>query len=188
MYEPVELRGYFRMAHNPQIRTLSFSDQDFSCQRPVRMIDVHEELQCDVSQAMVVYNHQASFSHMKRFFEGYAGANLAPFYIETLLRGLESFSCQEDAVSASMDLERYRPFIPPRIGWGGVTMLYKVWPVWILLTVLSLAIVLKRIALKPLSKRRKRITWVLITALCGPFGLLAFLAFERSARLVDEYD
>ena len=182
VYDPVNLRVHFRTNHNPRIRYLDLSSLDFSCRTPVRLLDVHADVSGDVSDELVAYTHAASLAHSTSFFAQYEGAKLSPFVVDTLLWGLESFPCQDGDISTQADLVRYRPLLPPTAIWAGLTVLRHVWPVWILLTVLSLAYLIWRIALGQPASLGQRLIWVLVTILLGPFGLLAYLLTRRKKR------
>ena len=184
VYDPVNLRVHFRTSHNPRIRYLDLSTLDFSCSIPVRMLDVHADVSGDVSDGLVTYTHAASFAHSTSFFSQYEGAQMSPFIVDTLLWGLESFPCQGGDISTQADMVRYRPLFPPTVSWAGLTILHRVRPIWILLIVLSLALLIWRMQLDQPVSLGKRLFWVLLTILLGPFGLLAYLLTRQKKRHV----
>jgi len=184
VYDPANLRIHFRTSRNPRIRYLDFSGIDFSCRTPVRLLDVHAEVSGDISDKFVAYSHAASFAHSTSFFSQYEGANMSPFIVDTLLWGLESFPCQDGGLSTQADLVRYRPLLPPSVSWAGLTILHRVGPTWILLTVLSLAFLIWRMALDQPASLGQRTVWVLLTILLGPYALLAYLLTRRKKRHV----
>ena len=109
---------------------------------------------------------------------------MSPFIVDTLLWGLESFSCQDGDISTQADLVRYRPLLPPTVTWAGLTILHRVGPFWIPLVVLSLAYLIWRMQLGQPASLGKRLVWVLLAILLGPFGLLAYLFTRRKKRRV----
>jgi len=182
VYDPVSLRVHFRTNHNPRIRYLDLSTLDFSCSTPVRLLDVHADVSGDIRDAPVAYTHAVGFAHSTSFFSQYKGANMSPFIVDTLLWGLESFPCQDGDISTQADLVRYRPLLPPTVSWAGLTILHRVGPFWIPLVVLSLAYLVWRMQLGQPASLGKRLVWVLLTILLGPFGLLAYLLSRRKKR------
>ena len=184
VFDPANLRVHFRTNDNPNIRYVDFSSLDFSCKTPVKLLDVHTDLSGDVSDDFVAYTHQASFTHTRNFFSQYQGVSVPPLLADTLLWGLESFPCQDGDISTQADLVLYHPLIPPTVGWAGLMILHRVGPFWILLVVLSLAFVIWRMATGYPSSTSKRLVWVLVTIILGPFGLLAYLLSQRKKHRI----
>lgn len=182
VFDPADMRVYFRTRHNPRIRYLDFSSLEFSCHSPVRMLDVHADVSGDIRDELVVYTHAASYAHSSIFFTQYEGNGLPPFLVDTLLWGLESFPCEEGEAAAQPDLVRYHALLPPTVTWASLTILHRVGPLWILLVALSLAIVGWRMALGWPSSPGKRLVWVLVTIILGPIGLFAYLFAHRKKR------
>jgi FtsH-binding integral membrane protein len=60
------------------------------------------------------------------------------------------------------------------------------WPVWTVLTLLSLAFVMWRMARGEPASWGRRLVWVLVVALIGPFGLLAYLLVYRKRHRIPE--
>ncbi len=179
VYDPVALRVYFHTNHNPEIRYLDFSGLDFSCQSQVMMLDVHADVSGDIRDDLVAYSHDVSYRHSKTFFTEYEGVSMSPILVDTLLWGVESFPCQEGEGALEADLIRYRSQVPPTILWVGLMILHRGWPIWGLLTALSLAYLIWRMARDRPTSMSKHILWVLVTILLGPIGLLAYLAAHR---------
>jgi len=184
VFDPIDLRGYVRTSHNPRIRYLVFSSVDFSCHTPVMLLDVHADVSGDISDKLVAYSHAASFTHSTSFFSQYEGANMSPFIVDTLLWGLESFSCQDGDISIQADSVHYRPLLPPTVSWAGLTILHRVGPIWILLTVLSLALLIWQMVFGQPTTVGQRLVWVMLTILLGPLALLAYLLTRRKKRHV----
>jgi penicillin V acylase-like amidase (Ntn superfamily) len=182
VFDPINLRVYFRTNHNPQIRYLTMSTLDFSCSTPVKLLDVHTDVSGDISNALVTYTHAASLAHSTSFFSQYEGVNMSPIIIDTLLWGLESFPCQDDGNSTQADLMRYRPLLPPTVSWVSLTILHRVGPTWILLTVLSLAFLIWRMFVDQRISLGQRLVWILFTILLGPCATLAYLLTHRKKR------
>jgi ketosteroid isomerase-like protein len=184
VYDPVNLRVRFRTKDDPRIRYLELAALDFSCRTPVSVMDVHADVSGDVSDDLVAYTHAASLAHSTSFFSQYQGAQLSPFLVDALLWGLEAFPCQGGDLFPQADLVRYRPSLPPTAIWAGLTVLHRVGPAWILLTVLSVLCLVWHMQLDQPASLGKRLVWVLVTILAGPFGLLAYLLARRQERRV----
>ena len=107
---------------------------------------------------------------------------MSPFLVDTLLRGVESFPCQEGEILSTMDLERYHPLIPPTIMWASLTALHRYWPVWALLLGLSLAFLLWLMAADRQITMSRRLLWILVTVVVGPLGLLIYLVARQRRR------
>jgi len=182
VFDPANLRVYFRTNHNPRIRYLDLSTLDFSCSTPVRLLDIHADVSGNISDELVAYTHVASFAHSTNFFSQYEGVSMSPFIVDTLLWGLESFSCQDGDISAQADLVHYRPLLPPTVGWAGLTILHRVGPTWILLIMLSLAFIIWRMFMDQPMSLGQCFIWVLLATLLGPCALLAYLLFRQKKR------
>ena len=187
IFDPANLRLHFHTNRNPQMRYLDFSSLDFSCGKPVMMLDIHADLSGDITDDLVVYSHQASLDHLLGFIERYQRVDLHPFVADALLRGLERFPCKEGDASAMEDagvcLEGSSPLLPPRVTWVAVAVSQRVWPVWIALTLLSLAFVVWHLTRGHAVPEDARWIWLLVVALLGPIGLFAYLLAHRRRRI-----
>jgi hypothetical protein len=105
--------------------------------------------------------------------------SMSPLLVDTLLWGLESFPCRDGDLATQADLVRYRPLLPPTATWAGLMLLHRVGLFWIPLVVLSLAVVIWRMASSQPTSLGKRLVWVLVTMGLGPLGLLAYLLVQR---------
>jgi penicillin V acylase-like amidase (Ntn superfamily) len=94
VFDPQNLRVYFRTKWNAEIRHIDFSQLDFSCGAPVQMLDVHAELSGDVSDAFVPYSHEVSLAHLVNVL-GKFGYDAPRDELEGLLQQMESYPCAE---------------------------------------------------------------------------------------------
>jgi choloylglycine hydrolase len=190
VFDPANLRIHFRTNDNPQIRTVDFAKLDFSCDAPILVQDVHADLSGDISDKFVPYSHQAGVDHTLGFLEQYTRVEYSALELEVLLRGMASFPCRKDTpigqAGAPAALEDGNPLLPPPVLWAGLAVFFWVWPVWALLTLLSLAYVIWRMARGDPPSWGKRLAWILVVVLFGPFGLLAFLIAWRKRRQTAE--
>ena len=58
VFDPENLRVYFRTKWHNEIRYVDFSKLDFSCGAPAQMLDIHEKLSGDVSADLLPYSHK----------------------------------------------------------------------------------------------------------------------------------
>ncbi len=158
VFDPVNLVLYLRSNRNPAIRFVEFSKLDFSCQTPVRMLDVHTGGPGAINSEFDTYSHQVSLAHLMTFFDLYERIDISPLLLEILLSGLEGFPCLEGN-QAAMEapgryLDEHRPLVPPRIEWTFMWIVQRFWPVWILLIVALLILVFRRMMGSKSDKKR----------------------------------
>jgi penicillin V acylase-like amidase (Ntn superfamily) len=184
--DPVNLRIYFHTNENPLIRFVDFGTLDFSCHTPVMMLDVHADGSGDISEGLVTYSHEVSLNHTLNFFEQYEGIDLPSPFVEALLGGLERFLCVADEADAVAEagylLEDDKSLLSPRVQWVGLMALRWRWPVWVLLTLLSLIFLIWHTARRSRLSWGRRLAWVLVVILFGPFGLLVYLLTQMKRR------
>jgi hypothetical protein len=148
VFDPANLVLYLRSNGNPAIRYIDFKQLDFSCQAPVRMLDVHTGEPGDINDEFELYNHQVSLAHLTEFIDRYERIDMLPVLLDVLLNGLERFPCMEGNQAAMQEptlyLEEHRPLIPVRIEWIFIWVIQRSWPIWILLIVALLILVFRR--------------------------------------------
>ncbi|NIV27995.1 MAG: hypothetical protein GWN58_00365, partial [Anaerolineae bacterium] len=163
---------------------------DFSCRAPILVQDIHADLAGDVSDEFAPYSHRAGVEHTLGFLDQYTRVQYSPLEIQILLRGMASFPCRKDApigqAGAPPALEGGDLLLPPHVLWAGLAVLHWVWPVWVMLTALSLAYVIWRMARGEPASWGRRLAWIGVVLLLGPFGLPAFLIARRRRRLAAE--
>ena len=189
VFDPASLRIYFRTNRNTQVRYVDFSKLDFSCNAPIRMLDIHAELSGDISRAFQEYSHKASIDHTLNWMQERGQQDyMPPSMAEALLWGVESFPCRDGIASVDDEsgvlMEDYAPRVPPTVGWAALAILHRYWPVWLALTLLSLAVAIWHLARGAWVPWGKRLLWSLVVLVFGPFGLLVFLLIPRRRRRV----
>jgi choloylglycine hydrolase len=182
VFDPVNLRIYFRTNRNPDIRYLDFADLDFSCHTPIKYLDVHAAVSGDISDELIPYTHAAGFSYTTSFFEQFGEMDMSPILVDTLLRGLENSSCKLDDTYTQVGIQNYRPLVPVAVSWAILMLWHRVGLYWILLVVLSLVYVIWRMVAGYPASPRMRVLWLLLVALLGPFGLLAYVITRRAQQ------
>jgi penicillin V acylase-like amidase (Ntn superfamily) len=186
VFDPANLWVHFHTNRNPQARYVDFSSLDFSCRTPVMMLDIHADLSGDITDDLVLYSHKASLDHLLSFNEKYERVDLHPFLADALLRGLERFPCKEGDASAMEDagvcLEG-SSLLPPRVTGVARAVFDRFWPLWIALTLLSLAFVVWHLTRGHAVPEGARWIWLLVVALVGPIGLFAYLLAHRRRRM-----
>ena len=122
VFDPKNLRVYFRTKWNAEIRHIDFSQLDFSCGTPVQMLDVHEELSGDVSDDLVTYSHDVNFDHLVNVL-GKLGIDTSQDQVEMLLQQVENYPCLE-----GKEIETVTQEVPRDFSW--------VWPVAVAMLIL----------------------------------------------------
>jgi hypothetical protein len=183
VFDPASLKVYFRTNQNPEIRRVDFDNLDFSCQTPVKMLDVHAPGSGDVSGEFELYNHKASLAHTVNFMEEYERLDYPTVLLEVLLRGLEGFPCMEEEVEegsiSHLFQEDYDPLLPMRVTWAARALVLNIWPYWVALTLLGLVYVIWRVMWNEPKSPAKRLIWILVLLILGPIGLLIFILVDR---------
>ena len=129
VFNPSDLRVYFRTSRNPQIRSLDFSELDLGCETPVQMLDIHAPLEGDISHKLERFSFDANLRQTLNFLNQW-GANVMPEWkVEVLERGVTSFPCKQPSTPYQAEI---KPLIPPVVGWAALALLYRFWWVGIL--------------------------------------------------------
>lgn len=92
VFDAQNLRVYFRTWLNKEIRYVDFSKLDFSCGKPVKMLNIHEKLSGDVSGDFVPYSHEVIFAHLMKA-HAYFGINVPQDEIEGVFEQIENYPC-----------------------------------------------------------------------------------------------
>jgi hypothetical protein len=148
VFDPVNLRIYFRTYRNPQIRYIDFAELDFSCNTPAMMLDVHAEGKGDISDDLMVYSHKIALDHAVPVATNLWQVDVSALYVEIIMGGFEGFACMEDDPSAlaapALYVENHPPLLPPLVAWTGLMILRRFWPALILLVMLPVIFILIR--------------------------------------------
>jgi choloylglycine hydrolase len=94
VFDPQNLRVYFRTKWNNDIRYVDFSKLDFSCGTPVQMLDIHEKLSGDVSDDLMPYSHEMSLDHLAKALAT-LGINTPRDDLDKGLQELENYPCMD---------------------------------------------------------------------------------------------
>ncbi|MEJ2597536.1 MAG: linear amide C-N hydrolase [Anaerolineales bacterium] len=130
VFDTQNLRVHFRTSRNPQIRSLDFSRLNFDCGSPVQMLDVHAPLSGDISDKLGQFTFDANLQHTLNFLNKWENMQLSALEVEVLERGLASFPCEKTAAAYQEESTRV---IPPLVSWVALALLYRFWPVGIIL-------------------------------------------------------
>jgi choloylglycine hydrolase len=131
---PTTLRVHFRTMGSEKIRSIDLGELDFACGTPVQMLDVHADLEGDISGDFGNYSHAASLEHLAGAFEK-LGLGSAAEELDSWLQQMERFPCAD----GQPHIEPATPAGPP--------------PVWLVLAVLVIVVPL---AYRSLVRRRPR--------------------------------
>jgi penicillin V acylase-like amidase (Ntn superfamily) len=134
------LHVHFVTSHNQEMRYLDFADLDFDCGPRAEMLDVHAPLSGDVHQALESYSFEDNLRHTLHFIDKWEG-DFPPLLVEVLERGFQSFPCEQRAAPYQEESKR---LIPPVVGWAVLALLYRIWPLGIVLGLGIVAVVVWR--------------------------------------------
>ena len=186
VFDPASLKIHLHTNRNPQIRSIDFSQLDFACETPVMMLDIHADGVGDISNDLLEYSREMALDHGISVATNMWQVDVSALYVETILGGFESFPCLEDDAAALEDpvqyVEDHPVLLPPTVTWAALMVVDRFWSVWVLLALLSLAIVVWRLSQSPGITRGAWLVWILIVALLGPLGLLAYWLAHRRQR------
>lgn len=94
VFDPENLRAYFRTKRSHELRYVDLSTLDFSCRTPVKMVDIHEKLSGDIRDHLMPYSHDASLDHLVKALAN-LGINTPRDDLATGLQEQENFQCRE---------------------------------------------------------------------------------------------
>ena len=141
VFDTDNLRAYFTTSRNREIRYLDFAELDFDCGTPVEMLDIHAPLSGDIHQELEEYTFEANLQHTRNFLEKWGG-DIPPLQVEVLERGFQSFPCGERAAPYQEESKR---LISPVASWSLLAVLYRLWPLGIVLGLGIVAVVTWRL-------------------------------------------
>lgn len=118
VFDAQQLQIHFRTKRTPQIRTLDLNRVDFSCDAPVLMLDIHEDLSGDISQDLEPYSHERSVDQFVQFFQEW-GMDISRARTERLVGHLEGFSCAQVTPARPPTGSAQPTAKPGRSAWGG---------------------------------------------------------------------
>jgi hypothetical protein len=98
VFDAEQMRISFRTKRAPQIRSIDLDKIDFSCDAPRLMLDIHEDLQGDISQAFEPYSHERSVDQFAQFFKAWQ-MDVSWDDVQDLVQHLEAFPCGEGQAS-----------------------------------------------------------------------------------------
>jgi choloylglycine hydrolase len=96
VFDTHDLRIHFRTIVHHEVRSIDFQKLDFSCRTPVKMMDINERLQGDITSRLKDYSFQIHFDHA---FAGWKrwGNEVDAETLEKNIRFLEQLPCADSA-------------------------------------------------------------------------------------------
>jgi len=183
VFDPVALRFLLRSSLNPQVRYIDFAELDFSCQARIRVLDAQAAGAGDVSGDLVEYSHKATLKHELSVITNMWQVDYSPFTIETLLAGVESYSCLYGNPSALASPARYMEThpvrLPPLVTWTMMVLVKRVGPVWLVVGLLSLVVAHRQSGAGTTTSWPAKLVLGLAAVLLGPFGWLGHRLLTR---------
>jgi penicillin V acylase-like amidase (Ntn superfamily) len=92
VFDPDNLRVFFHTNLNSKLRSIDFSQLDFTCGTPVQMLDVHADLSGDISGELETYAHIPSLDQFVNVMDKLGLASNRE-QLNSLLQQMERFSC-----------------------------------------------------------------------------------------------
>jgi len=95
VFDTKNLQIHFKTIVHSKIRTIDFQKLDFSCQTPVKMIDINERLSGDITNQLKDYSFKYHFDHALHAAKKY-GLEMTSEELEKYIRAIEKFSCLKE--------------------------------------------------------------------------------------------
>ena len=86
---------YFRTRINPDVRSIDLSEIDFSCEAPIKMIDIDADLSGDITESLEPYSTDGHLSHAVHAMASWGG-NVSRESMARQIQHIEGFECQSD--------------------------------------------------------------------------------------------
>lgn len=100
VFDTHNLQIYFRTIVHHEVRSINLQNLDFSCRTPVKMMDINERLQGDITSRMKDYSFQIHFDHALAGWKRW-GNEVDAETLEKNIRFLEQLPCAD-----SVELKR----------------------------------------------------------------------------------
>jgi choloylglycine hydrolase len=92
VFDTKNLKVYFKTIVNSKIRQINLKELDFSCRATVKMIDINEPLEGDITHRMKEYSTDLHFKHALQAFKKW-GSNPVPEELLKQIQFLDNFLC-----------------------------------------------------------------------------------------------
>jgi hypothetical protein len=109
---------------------VDFTRLDFDCGALVEMHDIHTPLTGDISDKLDHYSFETNLESTLNYLQKLRGPEVWAFGEEVMARGFESFGCERTALQYQEEQER---LLSPTVGWVGLVLFYRYWPVGVVL-------------------------------------------------------
>jgi choloylglycine hydrolase len=102
VFDTKNLRVHFKTTRDPRIREITLARLDFSGRTPVRMLDVHADVEGDISERLPAYSHEQSLAHSLAYRRAAPGIftfvpPMAEEAVEVMLGWTEKWVPKEEA-------------------------------------------------------------------------------------------
>jgi hypothetical protein len=94
VFDTENLRILFHTRAHPEIRQINLRELDFSCETAVKMLDVNEKLEGDITYRLRPYSSGSHFEHAMEAYRKW-GQAIDSETLRRNIRYLESFPCEE---------------------------------------------------------------------------------------------
>ena len=94
VFDTRNLQVHFKTIINPEKRMIDFRKLDFSCNTPVKMIDINENFSGDITDRLLDYSFKYHFDHAVSAAKKY-GLEMSPEELMKYIRSVEEMPCIE---------------------------------------------------------------------------------------------
>lgn len=98
VYDTKNLQVHFKTIVYSKIRKVDFHKLDFSCQSPVKMVDINQKLAGDITDQLVNYSFTYHFEHAQRAARKY-GLEMTSDELKKYILDIEVFPCMDSTLS-----------------------------------------------------------------------------------------
>jgi len=101
VFDTKNLQIHFKTIARSEIRMIDLQKLDFSCQSPVKMVDINEKLSGDITDQLKDYSFKLHYDHALRAAKKY-GLEMGPEELMKEIRSIEEFPCGNSPLSKTL--------------------------------------------------------------------------------------
>ena len=96
VFDTKNLNIHFKTAVNPKVRLINLQKLDFSCKTPVKLLDINEPLEGDITHQLKSYSTDLHYKHALNAFKKW-GSNFEPVDLIKQIQFIENFPCEKSS-------------------------------------------------------------------------------------------
>jgi hypothetical protein len=94
VFDTKNLQIHFKTIVSPEVRMINLQKLDFSCNTPVKMIDINEPLSGDITHQLKFYSTDSHYIHAIQAFKKW-GSSIDPDDLKRQIQFIENFPCEK---------------------------------------------------------------------------------------------